>query len=372
MRTRYILPFVPQGKSIASHFHQENLSGRAKLKLKAYQIYKLDKLSMREIANIFEVDVSTISRWITQVRKAKQIRRYTILEPKSKAPKNTSRKTVLTPQIKEQILSIRDKYKCGKEKIAKYMYRDYDIKISSSTVHRYLKKLPASEDPKTFNRVSRLSQHDTSKSKRRKIRYKDIKGSIEGRAFEHFQIDTKYWTINSRSFYVVAAIDVVTKMLFARVYINHSSRAAKDFLERLDYLLDIRDSKAYIQRDNGSEFMGDFEQQADKYNITLITNYVRTPQMNGFIERLNRSMKEECLEYHMPNTIQEANEYLHDYLILYNFERMHEGLDDLTPFEKACELKFKQPLEHLLHSCYDLLHFYRTSTSSCPNPKLLI
>jgi len=151
-------------------------------------------------------------------------------------------------------------------------------------------------------------------------------------------------------------------MLFARAYSTHSSNAAKDFLKRLDYLFNIKESKAYIQRDNGSEFMGGFEQQANKYEITLVTNYVRTPQMNGFIERLNRSMKEECLEYHMPTTVQSANEYLHKFLILYNFERMHDSLDDLTPFEKACELKFMRPLQVLLHSAFDLLHFYRTST----------
>ncbi|MBD3281060.1 hypothetical protein GF389_06130, partial [Candidatus Dojkabacteria bacterium] len=144
-RTQYILPFVPQGKSIASHFYQENLSDKAKLKLKAYQIYKLNKLSMREIAEIFEVNVSTISRWIKQSEKAKQIRRYTILEPKSKAPKNTPRNTVLTSETEKKILTIREKYKCGKDKLSKYMYRDYEIKISPSTIHRYLQHLKGSQ-----------------------------------------------------------------------------------------------------------------------------------------------------------------------------------------------------------------------------------
>jgi transposase InsO family protein len=362
-RTQYILPFFPSGKTVASVNYQSNLSKKAQNKLKAFQIYNMKKLSMRDIGEIFGVDKSTVSRWIKQVRKAKEIRRYQYLEVKSKRPLNTPRSTVLTSKVKKSILTIREKYKCGKDKIAKYLKRDYNIEISPSTIHRFLKKLPPSEDPKLHNKVSRNPKYQ--RKKRKLIRFKDIEDNLERRAFEHFQIDTKYWTINGYSFYIVAAIDVVTRMLFARAYTTHSSNAAKDFLERLDFLFDIKHSKAYLQRDNGSEFMGQFETKAKEYAITLVTNYVRTPQMNGFIERLNRSIKEEVLEYHIPSTISEANEHLHQYLIVYNFERIHDGLeDDLTPFEKVCELKFKKPFDKLLNSAKALLHFYRTSTSS--------
>jgi putative transposase len=359
---RYILPFIPKAKNLCSIKYQSDLTQGGQNKLKAYEIYKMNKLSMEEIAGIFEVNKSTISRWIKQVKRAKQIRRYQHLEPRSRKPHRTPRERRIKFEIEEMILKTREKYKCGKDKLSQYLLRDYGVVISPSTIHRYLVRLQNHNDPKIHNRVNRSKKHDTSK-RSRKIRYKDIEECIRGRAFEHFQIDTKYWTINGKSFYVIAAIDVITRMLFARAYSTHSSRAAKDFLKRLDYLFDIKNSKAYIQRDNGSEFMGDFEKLAIEYKITLITNYAKRPQMNGYIERLNRSLKEECLEYYMPSTVVEANGYLHDFIVVYNFERIHDGLFGLTPFERACELKFKQPLECILNSTQRLLHMYRTSTS---------
>jgi putative transposase len=359
-KLQHILPFTPIPTSSISTYYQESLSVKGKQKLKAYQIYKLGKLTIENIADIFGNDKSTISRWITQVEKALDIRRYQSLEPKSTRPFKKPRHKVITPEIATLILTTRDKYKCGKENISKYLDRDYDIHIHSSTVGRYLKGLRQVDDPKWRDR-----HKVRTKRKKNLIRIKDVVKGLEKRAFERFQIDTKHWVINSITFYVVVAIDTITRMMFARIYSRHTANCARDFLQRLDYLFDIKNTKAYIQRDNGSEFMGDFECLAEEYNIELITNFIRRPQMNGFVERMNRTIKEELLEYEMPSTVKEANEYLHGYIIKYNFERMHSGINDLTPFERACELKFKKPFEDLLNSTYSLLHLYRTFTKKC-------
>ncbi len=356
-RVQYILPYNFQIKGLTSVYYQNKLSNRAKLKLKVYDLYKNEGFTMTQIAKVYGVHKSTISRWIRQVEKAKRIRRYQYLEPKSKRPKHIVRKRAIDSEIKKKILEIRGKYRCGKDKIAKYLDRDYDIQISATTIHKFLYNLSPKEDPKLHNKMRRCKY-----TKRKLIRYKEVAGRIEKRAFKHFQIDTKYWVINGRTFYVIAAIDIATRMAFARAYSVHTANSAKDFLERLDYVFNIKNNDVYIQRDNGTEFMGEFEQLAQKYQITLLTNYVRRPQMNGYIERLNRSIKEECLEYYMPSTVREANDYLHEYLIVYNFDRLHDTLNGLTPFEKACELKFNCSFTQLLHSNYDLLHMYRTYT----------
>jgi len=353
----YILPFIPKIKTPFSLSYQLDLSDKGKQKLKSYEMYKLKKLTMQEIASIFEVDKSTISRWVSQVKNAKRNRRYQMVEPKSRRPNKTPRQMVITKEVKDLILKIRGEYKCGKEKISAYLDRDYDIKVHPSTIQRFLNTLKQSDDPMWWNK----NKVKCRRKKIKKIRIKDVVNEIEGRAFEHFQIDTKYWVINGHTFYVVTAIDLVTRMMFARAYAGHSSKCAQDFLERLDFVYQLKDTKVYIQRDNGSEFMGFFEKLADKFGITLITNYARRPQMNGYIERFNRSLKDELLEYVLPMTVFEANEYIRDYVIRYNFDRIHSGIGQ-TPFEKFCESTFKKPFKTLLQTHFDLLHMYRTST----------
>ena len=74
---------------------------------------------MEDIGYIMGVHKSTISRWIEEVEKTIQIRR---------------------------------ECKCGKDNISRYLKRDYDIKIHSSTIRRYLKKLPPGKDPKFWDK----------------------------------------------------------------------------------------------------------------------------------------------------------------------------------------------------------------------------
>jgi transposase InsO family protein len=359
--SKYILPFSPNFGTVLGVLYQDRLSDKAKRKLKSYQIYQMKKLNMKEIGDIMGVHKSTISRWIAEVKKAKQIRRYQYLEPKSTRPHNTPRDKKITPNVEKLILDIRREFKCGKDNISRYLKRDYDIKIHSSTIGRYLKKLPPGKDPKLWDKNKVKGR---KRKKRKKIRLKDVVDKTEGRAFEHFQIDTKYWVINGRTFYLITAIDLMTRMIFARAYSRHTSRCAKDFLERLNYVFSLQNSKTYIQRDNGTEFMGDFEALAKKYEVTLITNYVKCPEMNGYVERLNRTLKNELLEYIMPDTVVEANKGIRDYIIKYNFDRMHSGIDHKTPFEKFCELKIKKPLEKIIETQLGLLQMYRTSTFS--------
>ena len=360
MSAKHILPYSTGVRVAYSSYHQSNLSFKAKRKLEAYQLYQTGKLTMQEIATVLSVHKSTVSRWIENANEAMQSGCYQVLEPKSTAPYNTPREKVLTMENKQQILEIREKFKCGKDKIEIYLKRDYNITISSSTIGRYLKKLSLRDDPMFYNRhkVKR-------KRKRRKkplIRPKEIFDKLEHQAFEHFQVDTKYYIINSRTFYIINAVDLVTRMMFSYAYTRHTATCARDFLYRLNEVFEIKDSNVYLQRDNGSEFMAEFEEVAEAYNITLVTNYVRQPKMNGYVERHNRTLKDENLIFHMPTTVQEVNEQLYEYLVMYNFERVHNGINNITPMEKYCEMKFNDDIINLRSQKSDLLHMLWTCT----------
>ena len=364
MQSHHILPYLHGLKWITGLYYRTNLSDKAKRKLKAYQLYKYEKVKMETIGIAFDVHKATVSRWIKQVEGALKIGRYQTLEPKSTAPHNTPRNKKIDINQKRIIMGIRGEYKCGKDKIATYLQRDYDIKIGASTIHRFLTKLPRCKDPKYTNKKNKVTNRNRKKEL---IRINQVVDKLTYMAFERFQIDTKYWVINNRTFYIVCAVDVVTRMAFAYAYTRHTANCARDFLVKLDYLYSLKGSKAYIQRDNGSEFMGECE----KMEICVITNYVRQPKMNGFVERFNRSLKEEVLQYNDVYTVEEVNECLKRYIITYNFDRVHDSLGELTPFERCCEMKFNMQYDNVFEFKLPLLQMYRTFTITLlQNPKI--
>ena len=95
------------------------------------------------------------------------------------------------------------------------------------------------------------------------------------------------------------------------------------------YPLDIKS----VQTDNGLEFLGEFEDYLKSQNILHYFTYPRCPRINGCIERYNRTLREEFLNYHL-DSLEDSdalNLKLADYLIFYNTERPHKSLGLKSP-----------------------------------------
>ena len=89
-----------------------------------------------------------------------------------------------------------------------------------------------------------------------------------------------------------------------------------------------------VLTDNGREFCGKPEQQP--YELLLAmegiehrTTKVRSPRTNGFVERMNRTLLDECFRvqgrqkwYTSPDEIQAD---LDAFMAFYNFKRTHQG-----------------------------------------------
>ena len=57
------------------------------------------------------------------------------------------------------------------------------------------------------------------------------------------------------------------------------------------------------------------------------------PQQNGMVERLIRTLKEQCAHRHRFETQQHAMRVLNDWIQFYNFRRPHQALGMKTPAE---------------------------------------
>ena len=96
----------------------------------------------------------------------------------------------------------------------------------------------------------------------------------EGRSCFLFQLDTIviYWGNLKR--YILTAVDHGSKLGYARMYKNKSSRSAADFLYRLRYL--VAQPIENLQTDNGSEFALEFERATTKLGIQRYFSRLRT------------------------------------------------------------------------------------------------
>lgn len=128
--------------------------------------------------------------------------------------------------------------------------------------------------------------------------------------------------------YLYTLIDVHTRWAYAEYHEHISQKLSYEFLQRGQSWAGFQFTT--IQADNGPEFGRWLSDMLSAHGTTLRHSRVRKPNDNAFIERLNRTIQEECLlrRHPNPNTIQRQ---LFDYLDYYNDHRLHLGIQCQTP-----------------------------------------
>ena len=121
------------------------------------------------------------------------------------------------------------------------------------------------------------------------------------------------------------------KALWTEAY---SSISAKTLVDVLDKVVECRGVPAYIRCDNGPEFIsGRLEKWAEKHQVELRFIQPGKPSQNGLIERLNGTLRTECLNLEWFRSIPELNEAIQEWSVIYNTIRPHSSIDYLTPDE---------------------------------------
>lgn len=87
-----------------------------------------------------------------------------------------------------------------------------------------------------------------------------------------------------------------------------------------------------IRLDNGPEFISlALADWAEQNGVSLEFIQPGKPTQNSYIERFNRTYRDEVLNYYVFKTLQEVREITDRWMREYNEERPHESLGDLTP-----------------------------------------
>jgi transposase InsO family protein len=150
--------------------------------------------------------------------------------------------------------------------------------------------------------------------------------------------DTFYWGSlkGVGKVYVQVVVDVFCSLAFAKLYTSKMPVTACDLL--YDRVLPFYEALGVpvgaVLTDNGREFCGRpdshaYELLLEIEGIEHRTTRVRSPKTNGFVERMNRTLLDECFRVSGRTTwyieVEEIQRDLDRFLEYYNLERSHQG-----------------------------------------------
>jgi putative transposase len=111
-----------------------------------------------------------------------------------------------------------------------------------------------------------------------------------------------------------------------------TSLPARRIVRALDELVELRGKPAWLRMDNGPELISDeLEKWARRHGVERRFIQPGRPMQNGFIERFNRTYREEVLDCYVFETLGEVRRMTADWITRYNEIRPHESLGDLAP-----------------------------------------
>lgn len=228
----------------------------------------------------------------------------------------------------------------GKDKIYPLMQRfcltNNLVCPGISTIGRLIKDLGGL---RLFPSKIRPSTGQIVPLKRRKVLHKpkDFKVEYPGHLAA---LDTVERFIHGCRRYVITFEDIYTRFGFAWATNSHASKAAKEFFNYCQKIFPF--SFSFVLTDNGSEFMKHFSKELERLHFTHYHTYPKSPQMNSHLERFNRTIQEEFIDYHDGELLSTHlfNQKLIDWLVWHNTERPHWAFQNkLSPVQFILSLQ---------------------------------
>lgn len=299
----------------------------------------------------FGISRATLFRWQKSIVESKG--NLISLEPRSRKPHRfRSSKLIHQSGIESFVLDLRRRHpRLGKDKIKPLLdeyCREQALKfLSSSTIGFLIKKLKerkllASSAVSYGGLTGRIFAKREIKRKKSRLA-KGYKATSPG---ELLQLDTVIQHPDGCHRYLISAIDTTSKFAFSYGYSHVSSATATDFMKKLKQVAPFPIKQ--IQTDNGSEFAKYFASYLKDESIKQFHTYPKTPKMNAYIERYNRTIQYEFANYERTDWLHHLERFNHklmDWLIWYNTRRVHHSLGLKAPMQYLVEKLQLTPAE---------------------------
>lgn len=313
------------------------LSKAAKQRLKWMEFYVSHDQNARLTCRHFGISPDVFYRW---KRRYKPGQLATLEDNTANRKPKIVRTPTTNPETVTRIKQLREQYpRWGKKKLHALLKRE-GTTVGEATVGRTLARLRKAgrlvEPPVVTARLGGKKRRSVSKrpyAVRRDWAYKPTK------AGDLVQVDTLHITTYGQKCYQFTASDYISKhtarLVAKRATSTSASRVIDTILDRLPV------APRALQVDGGSEFMAVFEQACQKRNIVLYVLPPHSPKLNGVVERMNRTSREEVYDLGLHDLlgIEEHNRLLAEQDYIYNHIRPHEALGMVAPEEYYASTK---------------------------------
>lgn len=292
------------------------------------------KEGILQLAKKYGVNHKTILKW----------RNRKTVEDGKMGPIKTP--AVLTPLEQKIVVDFRIKTELPLDDVL-IALKDKIPALTRSNLHRCLQK----------HGVSRLPQKQKGKIKPQK--FKDY-------PLGYFHMDITVIGSKEGKCYLVAAIDRVTKFVYAEIHKVQSRDNICKFLENL--IIEVPYKIHTILTDNGAQFTyriilpeqrpsneHPFDALCRKHGIKHRHTQFNHPWTNGQIERFNRSIKEQTTNMYYYENMGELKGHIHDYLMAHNYAKKLKSIGRMTPYEKILQLWEKEPSRFIINPIHKIV-----------------
>ena len=254
-----------------------------------------------------------------------QTRSYDALLPRKRGPKWKSRRTL--PYIEQKVLEQRRKG------------------INRYEIYAILKPVLKAHTPSPSTIYAISKRHGLN---RLKPAMKQAKRTIiKTRAGELGHVDCHYLSRDlildsSQRYYLVSVLDACTRLAWAEVVSDIKSLSVMFAALKSINFLNVEYGVQFeaILTDNGPEVASrtkpeqhPFERMLRELGIKHRYTRPYRPQTNGKVERFWRTLNDDLIEGTTFENLAEFQDELMQYLLYYNTERPHQGLQGHTPFQ---------------------------------------
>lgn len=308
-----------------------SLSHRARARLALVDWHRAHGANVSRTARHFGFSRPTVYRWLARYDRF----RLETLEDRSSRPRRRRRPTWTTAEL-VAVRELRARYpRWGKDKLRVLLRRD-GLLLSASMIGRILVRLRRSGELGEPIGV-RISARRRQWRRPHAIR-KPRDWRIE-RPGDLVQLDTlDVRPLPNVILKQFTARDVVSRWDVCELGRRATAQAAATVLDRIAERMPFPIRAVSV--DNGSEFMAEFEAACAERGIALFVLPIRSPKLNGAVERANRTHTEEFYEVTDAEPELEAlRAALRDWETTYNTIRPHQALGYLTPAEFLASLE---------------------------------
>ncbi len=223
--------------------------------------------------------------------------------------------TAVSQELVALVLTVRARLKRCAEVVWHHLTVVLGVSVSLSSVRRI------------------LWRSSVARGRKNRVRRDDPRRPVVSKPGELVQTDTIHHVDpkSGRRLYYYTVIDLFTRMthviLAPKLSAGLAARAVLEAQAAWGFTISM------VQADNGPEYSHYFEQVMQRNGIQTRHSRLHRPNDNAHIERLNRTIQEECIGHYWRRSVplQHQQAMLTAYLEYYNTERVHLGIQMLTP-----------------------------------------